>query len=151
MKGLKKNKKGFTLIEMLIVVVIIGILAAVILPKMGSSSRTARVNACKANVTSINTGIELITFEQNIVNTTLDGAFLATGNFAAGTTYIGGMIDGSIMIAKFPQGGVVCPIRGATGTGAGGGTGIYTLVDGRVIYDNDAAAHVKTGDTDHPN
>lgn len=42
-KILSKNKKGFTLIEILIVVLIIGILAALLLPKLLSSPRRAAI------------------------------------------------------------------------------------------------------------
>ncbi|OGH96012.1 MAG: hypothetical protein A2X42_07345 [Candidatus Margulisbacteria bacterium GWF2_38_17] len=134
-----KNKKGFTLIEMLIVVVIIGILAAVILPKMGSSSRTARVSACRANVGSINTGLELIIFEQNIVESSVVGSFLTTGNYTEGTTYLG-VIPGVQMASKFPTGGLACPVRQT------GENSIYNVVNGRV----DFATHAGLVVGDHP-
>lgn len=61
MMKLKNKKKGFTLIELIIVIAIIAILAAVALPKFGAVKKNANIKADIANAKTIhNTVMTLI-------------------------------------------------------------------------------------------
>ena len=48
-----KNKKGFTLIEMLVVIAIIAVLVAIVIPVVGSSTTKASAAADAANLRSV--------------------------------------------------------------------------------------------------
>jgi prepilin-type N-terminal cleavage/methylation domain-containing protein len=53
------SKKAFTLVELLVVVMILGALAAIAVPRMISGATNAKISACETNVDLINSQIEL--------------------------------------------------------------------------------------------
>jgi len=53
------NKRGFTMVEVIIVVAIIAILASIILPKMSGARDKAKLEACKANLRHIGIAMAL--------------------------------------------------------------------------------------------
>ena len=55
----RRKAKGFTLVEILIVVIILGILAAIVIPQFTSASQDARNNSLTSQVQTIRSQIEL--------------------------------------------------------------------------------------------
>jgi general secretion pathway protein G len=72
-------KRAFTLIEILIVVVILGILAAIVIPQFTDAASQANNSSVKSQLQTIRSQIELY----RVKNNGSDPASLAAGNFTS--------------------------------------------------------------------
>ena len=81
------NKKAFTMIELVFVIVILGILAGVALPKLSVTRDDATTAKMRADVSSIRSGLALqkskYMMEGNISGWKKDVANLANNNFSS--------------------------------------------------------------------
>lgn len=103
---MKKNKKGFTLVELMVVVAIIGILVAIAVPIYNASQKNAKANACKANLRTINGAISMYYLEKesypaNVAALQTDDYLQSTPTCPEGGDYT---IDETDHIAVCPNG-----------------------------------------------
>lgn len=68
-----QKSSGFTLIEVMVVVVILGILAAIIVPKIMSRPEQARMVKVKQDITAIQSALDLYKLDNGVYPTTEQG------------------------------------------------------------------------------
>ncbi len=84
-------RKGFTLVELLVVVLILSALAFIAVPRISESATNAKINACKTNVDLLNSQIELY--------------YAKNGSWPAELTTVTGDVT------YFPDGAPECPFE----------------------------------------
>ncbi|MDB5727427.1 MAG: gspG [Noviherbaspirillum sp.] len=102
----RSKSRGFTLIEIMVVVVIMGILAALVVPKLMGRADDARIIAAKQDISTIMQALKLYKLDNQRYPTTEQGLQALvqkpTGGPAANGWKTGGYID---KLPKDPWGG----------------------------------------------
>jgi prepilin-type N-terminal cleavage/methylation domain-containing protein len=98
---MKKNRRlGFTLVEVLIVVVIMAVLAATIIPQFSDSSKDAKISTVKFNVHTLRSQIEMYKSQHDGRLPGDDLAELIVKTNVKGTTSVG---DGPLVYGPYIQ------------------------------------------------
>ena len=104
-----RNDKGFTLVELIMVIVIIGILAAVAVPKFVNLTGSANSAKCAANRGAINSSVAM-TYSAMVAANPANAGWVGTATMA-------NVVDSMFATGSIPT----CP-----------NTGTYTLTNGQV-------------------
>ena len=105
MKTIKKNEKGFTLVELVIVVAILAILAALLVPRIMGNVEDAKKSKEKANARTI---ASEITIHNALVKVEGTGTYIPNPLPASETTLDTSNYDGRF--GELPKGGF-CTIK----------------------------------------
>lgn len=146
----RRREKGFTLVEILIVVVILGILAAIVVPQFTNASETARASSLTTQLQSLRSQLELYQLQHNgqyPANATLFGlltvptmanhAIVAPGTVGSVGPYlhkaaVNPFVPG-VNAAQLPLGAVVVGNSAAAAPGYAADTGwVYSDLTGEI-------------------
>ena len=85
-----RNIKAFTLIELMLVVIILGVLAAMVMPRLAGRSEEARVAAARTDIqTNISLALDLFEMDQRRFPTSEEGLQALLNNPGGITTWKG--------------------------------------------------------------
>jgi general secretion pathway protein G len=129
-------RHGFTLVEILIVVVILGILAAVVIPQFSDAAETAKASSLVSQLQTVRSQLELYMIQHNGSYPDLSSNW----NQLTQTTDISGATSGSDFgpylqkapINPFENSSTVDQDTGALGTAAAGVGWVYDQTTGQI-------------------
>src|SRR4051812_43220685 len=118
---MKRNVRGFTLVEILIVVIILGILAAIVIPQFTNASNDARNNSIASTLQTVRSQIELFKIQHSDTPPALGTAWVIMLGKST-TTEVGTAAGTGTNFGPYLQQGPVNPANGLSLIGAAAST-----------------------------
>ena len=111
---MKATRRGFTLVEILIVVIILGVLAAIVIPQFTNASNDARNNSVGATLQTVRSQLELFKIQHADTPPTLGAGWTIMLGRSA-TTEVGPTAGSGTNFGPYLQQAPVNPENGASG------------------------------------
>lgn len=133
---INRAKRGFTLIEILIVVVILGILAAIVIPQFTDAADDAQLASVQSQIQTIRGQVELFNVQTGAYPTFAGGAWteLTSANYLQGDPRNAMRNNATDIVA-----GTAAP---GAASGAAAGDGWYWHTTNEIMYAIDNAGNV---------
>lgn len=133
MTAYRSIKRGFTLVEILIVVIILGILAAIVIPQFTNASQDARVSSVVSQLQTLRSQIELYRLEHGGGWPTDTGASDGTWSWAKLTgktdADIAGTINATGVKGPYLQSAMTNPLSNSTTVADAAAAGVGFVFD----------------------
>ena len=130
-------RKGFTLVEILIVVIILGILAAIVIPQFTNASEDARQSSLTSQLQTLRSQVELYKLQHRDAYPTTDGTADATKwswSLLTAKTNEDGSTTGTPQLGPYLQQTPTNPLNDSTtvAAAAASGVGFVFTTDGKI-------------------
>jgi len=131
-----RKTRGFTLVEILIVVIILGILAAIVIPQFTNASTQASENSTWSMLQTLRSQVELYKMQHNDSYPTANG--LATGAWSwallTGKTNADGSTSGTPVLGPYLPAPMINPLTQSNSVAAAAAAGVGWVLeaDGRI-------------------
>lgn len=131
MKSYRTRHSGFTLVEILIVVIILGILAAIVIPQFTNASTDARNNSLTSQLQTLRNQIELYKVQHNDTWPTADNTAKGAWSWAklTGKSDADGTINADGLLGPYLQQIPVNPVNNKTNVDSALGASVGWLFD----------------------
>ena len=128
MSGNRNRQSGFTLVEILIVVVILGILAAIVIPQFTNASESAKSSSLTSQLQTIRSQLELYQVQHNGSYPTL-AQLQASWGVMTSKTDVDGTINTAGAYGPYLQQPPKNPIENSSTVAAAGAAGVGWVYD----------------------
>lgn len=139
------QKKAFTLVELLVVIVILGILMALLLPAIAAAIKNAKITNCSNNLNQLAKAM----YNYSISKSKTEGSFPTGANYTGKNFWLELQVQKEVEDVKLfscPVGGITAAVGDSHYAGASGNSNVYKSSDAIGADNRSLDYHGHSGD-----